>query len=76
MERILILFHLLIEQETHSIWIHPNQSVKDFKEEWHFQEINTTYDRFFYHEQLKCRLDENKTWKENHVVSGDSIIYI
>lgn len=76
MERILIFYSCLQSYNERSIWVSLNQTLKVFKETIKEEDIETTYDHFFYLKETKMRLDENRTWKENHVVSGDHIIYV
>ena len=76
MERIIIHFENLVKQEKKTLWIDFNQPLYEFEKEFEIDENQYLYDRFFYCLELHSRLKKECSWKENHVLHGDHIIYV
>ncbi len=77
MSEIILYFCLFNQKEFHQVRMDDNYLIKPFLEDirkcWKYTPIQ---EAILYSMDQKGRLNTNKTWNENGVMSGDHIILI
>ncbi|MDD7280858.1 MAG: hypothetical protein PUH10_02545 [Erysipelotrichaceae bacterium] len=78
MNQCLVRVKVSLYPEQHTIWINENSLVRifvsDFSKQWFIDKA--TYDHFLYHIEKKRKLNNQLTWKENFICSGDHLILV
>lgn len=77
MNELYLYFRLFYQKELHQIWIDENYLIESFIEQlrecWSIQSASHI---ILYSMDQKGVINPKKTWKENGVVSGDTILLI